>query len=301
MGATNIDAVRTLAAIRQLVQDVPGEGHDPNAIKFKRLGVQPPGNLYVQQNDQLQVQVTQATASIALNVNVRMLLANGQVVTYTFAPTSASTFTKITTFNQLCEGYILGVSVNVTTGTVLRGQCYVVVGLQRFGNSGAALDTVLVADYVSSTSPLGWPGGSIRSSVDGPGYLVSLAGSAPAAGADATFTVPAGTRLLVSGVAFALTTSAVAGTRLTGVNATDGTNLLWGTIDNGGMTAGGTVQYFVLPGVAQWETRTACTAIGFPNRPVMKAGWQLIAHVNFGDVGDQLSALQIAGEQWIEA
>src|SRR5437667_12798164 len=70
---TQHDAQRTLAAIQQLIREVPAESLGPDQVNFRRVGVQPPAGLYVTDSEFLSVKSLSSVAYPALIVTARIL------------------------------------------------------------------------------------------------------------------------------------------------------------------------------------------------------------------------------------
>ena len=120
------------------------------------------------------------------------------------------------------EGWLLGLAVRVIAGTPIEGQTYVVVEIGNgSGSTFQAFDT-LIADTVTSAHRVAWPGSPIRGPLDGPGSVRSISGTAPAAGAEVTETVPTGARWQLLNFWVVLVASATVATRTPQLRFDDG-------------------------------------------------------------------------------
>jgi hypothetical protein len=302
MGNTAAINARILAAIGQIMQEVPHEARSWPEVHFKHLGVQPPAALYVTQSEFLVVKTLSSVANPALTVSYRLLGADGQVSYNQSALANLAAGSINTQLFPMREGFLIDICVSAFGSTIQRGQTFVSLSLQ-FGNaSGQTPFNVLAADYVTNSKPLAWPEGPIATSVDGPGSIVSLAGSVPAAGAEATFTVPAATRLRVYGCATQITTSAAGTNRNFRLVIDDGTNALFEGTMTGSDTFGINTTAVVSggSGVVCVNTPYPHINVAFPVQAILGAGWRVRTLTGNIDVGDQYTALRLAAEQWIE-
>lgn len=113
---------------------------------------------------------------------------------------------------SLGNGYLLSLRVNVTAGTVYRGQCWNVVGVA--GVPGATLiDQILVSDYVTTQTECTYPGGIIRQSTEGSGAIVRYQVTTPGAGAEFRYNVPTNSYQRFIGLTATLQTSAAVANR----------------------------------------------------------------------------------------
>src|ERR1051325_8156787 len=159
---TQHDAQRTLAAIRQLMREVPAESQGPDQVNFRRMGVQPPAGLYITASEFLAVKTLTSTANPALIVTARILCPGRGVCRIQNNFTAISAGSVNTQVFSLTEGFLLDVCVSAFGTTLQRGQTFVSIGLQQTAATGQTPFECLAADYVTNTSPVAWPGGGIR-------------------------------------------------------------------------------------------------------------------------------------------
>jgi hypothetical protein len=147
---------------------------------------------YFAGDDNLQVTVFNALASVAVRIAGRFLHADGRVEPFVhrLVPTSnrvASPFTA-----RLGVGWLLSVQATVSAAAPLTGQAFVVLSVVR-GQSGGQEDlATLAAGYVSAANRVAWPGSPVLNSLEGGGALRSITGTTPGAGAEISETVPTG-------------------------------------------------------------------------------------------------------------
>ncbi len=270
-------------------------------IELRRHGVLPPAPLWVDANDILQLQCRNSLTGAQLQVSARLMQPDGKITTpqFTLSPTADRTINSAT--QALYEGYLLGASVAAIGGTVpTRGQTYSALKVNRMPAPSNLTHYLLGADYVSGTLALEWPFGRTIGAIEGPGVLRSIAGTAPAAGADVTQTVPTNARWKVRAVEATLVTSAVAGNRNPRLQVTDGVNVLY-TLDVSEVVAAGTT--FPLVWIMGYPISPSPSPAGsrpFPTDSPVFGGWVIRTNTTGILGGDQWSAVRFFVEEWIE-
>lgn len=176
--------------------------------------VAPPSDLYMTADDALFITSYNSASGIVVAVRYTMMLLNGRVQTGqidTHVPNTDRT--GKTTTQHLGEGFLLDASVILVSGTAKRGQCYVQVGIARGIGASQFVHRIVMQGYVGTAVHLSWPGNRLEQPTEGPGYIRFITGTNPAAGAEASETVPTGARwrLLMFHIEF--TTSAAVANR----------------------------------------------------------------------------------------
>jgi hypothetical protein len=207
------------------VATIPILGTYP-AERFATAGVQPASSLYVSAEDQLLVNCWNSVAGAVLILRWRIMRADGQIVTDSQNLVLTSARATNTQFFPVCEGFLLGVTVAVSGATPKRGQTFVQVGLARGTTSNPEQGALLISDYCTNLAFAGFPGGILRSPLEGPGVLRSITGTVPGAGAEISETVPTNARWAVRSFRYTLTASATVATRNSQLVFDDGTNIL---------------------------------------------------------------------------
>ncbi len=270
-------------------------------LELRRHYLLAPPPLWVTPDDILLLQCRNSLAGVQLQVSARLMGTDGRIETpqFTLSPTSDRTINSAT--QALYEGYLLGASVAAIGATVpTRGQTFATLKLQRQPAPSNLVHKVLGADYVSGTLALEWPYGRVIGSIEGPGILRSVLGTAPAAGADWTQTVPTSARWRVRGFTASLTTSAVAGTRQPQIQVTDGVNVLF-TIDAANTLAASlTAAFSWVPGYPNTPLAVATRTTFIPLDLTLFAGWIIRASTVNIQAGDQWTAPRFAIEEWLE-
>lgn len=298
----------------------------PNLTTFSFHGVDPPSPVYIQRDDQLALSsATQVTGGDVVTVNVRILQApfprGGQpyqpqpefeqpnpdasnfVDTLQFIIRPNSPSAAATQLNPLTEGYLLGMSITCN-GATQRGQTFVRAFISRASSGffAQAASQPLVSDYATINTPIGWPGGTIRHPVEGPGAIFISQPSAPAAGADWSFTIPVGVRARLVAWRGQLVTSAAAGNRIVRVQALQNSNQFWQGAPSAVIPASQTVQVCCCPDQAGFTTDPQTVYIPFPPDQVMVGGGTTVIRTNTTglDAADQWTQINLQLETWID-
>jgi len=191
-----------------------------------RLGISGPSAFYMTGEDVLQLSGWNITTGVRLRVSGRFLGLDG--VPRPFVHDVALTANRViaSVVRQLGEGWILNLTVDTGASSVPYGACFarvqVVRGLEA---SGIVLGT-LCAGYVTSAQPIAFPGGRVRSMVEGRGNIRLITGTNPAAGAEISETVPTGARWRVLSARLTLTTDATVVNRMAMLRITDGATVI---------------------------------------------------------------------------
>ncbi len=269
-------------------------------ITFNTREVPAPAPLYITRDDILVLRVRNSVAGINVTCRGRYLGRDGQVHRFSefVVPTSdrASNNLQI----ELDDGFLLSVTVAVgETEVVRRGQTFVQAFLQH-GSVEAAYQQLLVSDYVTQQAPVGWPGGILRSSIEGPGVLRSITGTDPAAGAEISETVPVNARWRLSVLSAVLVTDATAVTRQVEFLLDDGATILFDEQHPFGQTASLTWRYTAAD--VGWMHTAASTRPLLPIPPdlFLFQGWRIRTVTLNIVAGDNWGAPQMLVEEWIE-
>jgi hypothetical protein len=200
------------------------------------IGEQFASSWYMQKEDNIRLTSYNALASVKLEVRYRFLDLSNCLIPSQETQTPNTDRTAKSSIFITPEGWLLGGEVFVSGAAPLIGQTYVVLEIVRGTGSSALPLQVIAAGYVSAKQPLPFPGVQVGSTLDGGGALRSITGSAPAAGAEISETVPTGARWELLLFRAAYTTSATAGNRQPILILDDGSNR-WMTSPYLGVTA----------------------------------------------------------------
>lgn len=200
-------------------------------VHFQTDGVQPPSALYTDVNSSLFIGAWSTDTNPAVTVLWKHLsprgevLTNSQTFTITAAPRVKQQFSV-----PLTEGFLLSAHVLMTQGAgqqAARGQTRVVLQLLSGSFTSGNLIQTLAEGMIDAHNVLLWPGGTYEPTCAGQGYIRSVTGTAPAAGAEVTEVVPVNARWKLRTFRFVFTTSATVATRAVVLVIDDGTNALF--------------------------------------------------------------------------
>jgi hypothetical protein len=268
------------------------------AVSFLTQGVQPPSPLYVSIDDILAVTVTNSVPNLALEVSYRMLRSDGQIIVTAHDVFPTSDRAPSGEHIDLPEGWLLGVCVQTKGGGLIRGQCFITIGVQRPPGPGVFRQLQLCSDYLSTRYILGWPGGPNRDSAEGEGAPILYTPAAPAAGAEIVQTAPAATRWHLHTAKFRLTTSAVAGARVVQFALQDGAvNPIY--IVNSPATQGpSAVMTYMVSTVGFAPTAfAALTMLPMPPRLPLPLAARWVTQTGNMDAGDQYDQVTFLAEE----
>lgn len=287
-------AARDAAAQRQATPPPAPESQGALSIHFKRMGVQPPSNLYVTLDDCLAVNVLSGVANPALVVVARLLRPDG-VISYNHERIGAVPANTLTKFIfQLAEGFLLDVCVSAISSTLVAGDCFVRVDLQHNSQAGTSPFATLISGYVTATDTLPWPPIEPGQDATPPSGTSSVVVANPAAGAEWLYTVPAGVPAILSSVHFIFTTSAAVADRVPHLVVDDGTNTLVQKTHYTAQAASQAGEY----NFAHFGGDDAAPVgyVVFPSFPptAVKAGYRIGTLTTAIDAADQYSAITLA-------
>lgn len=260
----------------------------------------PASYLYIYREENLEWNLWNAISGAVYTISGLQIGTDGALHELQFVRTPTSDRVLNTYTFPLDEGFLLGLTVRVSSGAVTRGSAYTQVSLVR--GSGVTLLPLhtLLADNVATLSRLGWPGSPIRQSIEGPGTIRFVIGTQPAAGAELSETVPAGARWRVLGWRSALTTSATASDRRPTARARSGANAIcrW----NAPVVQPASYVSTYMWGAGGWGNTPvfAFSSEWAMNEVILLAGQILDTLTTNIQSGDQWAAPAMLVEEWIE-
>jgi hypothetical protein len=281
------------------VATIPILGTYP-AERFATAGVQPASALYVSAEDQLLINAWNSAAGAILDIRWRIMRADGQIVIDHQNLVLTSARATVSQMFPLCEGFLLGVTAAVSGATPRRGQTFVQVGIARGNTTNPEQGAILISDYCTALDFASWPGGQIRSPLEGPGFIRSITGTNPGAGAEISESVPTNARWRIIAVRFVLTTSATVANRFATVLIDDGTNTLMRSACVTAQPAGQTIPYDFVPMAAIPNIQVFDLYAPFMQGVFMLNGWRWRTTTASIQVGDQYAQVQYNVEEWID-
>ena len=269
-------------------------------VAFTTAGVQPPAQSYLTRDDHLFLRVWNSAAGVTVSLRYRFLDPKLGVLAGT-VPLIPST-DRLANFLRipLGEGFLLSVTLSVSAGTPKRGQTFCQAGVVRGGELANEPAALLISDYLADTCLLAWPGGPLRSSTEGPGFLRSLTGTNPAANTEISETVPTNARWKLRGLVATLVCGAAVANRKPTLVIDDGASQLLRYSGLTNVTASQTVQFSAFQLGVGTQNAGVWDYFITGEAAEISAGWRLRTITTAIQAADDWSAPQIFVEEWIE-
>jgi len=273
----------------------------PDDLRARTGELRPEQQFYVTPDDQVAVGIRNALAGVQVHVDLRIWRPTGDFATGALDVTPASDRALRYTFQPLAPGQLVAVSAAAVGATLpRRGQTYVTLQLIRAPTSAFRMTRWLAADYLSGSTSAGWPYGRTTGATEGQGMLYSIAGSAPAAGADWSQTVPANARWRIRGIRASLATAVAVANRRPRLIVDDGANTLLDIDTNVVQAASLTVAYDWIPGYPSVTTSIVETEVPLPGDLQLFPGWRIRSSTDAIQAADQWTAPRLLVEEWLE-
>jgi hypothetical protein len=276
----------------------PGTGGTGAILKLQPRGASPPVSSYVTGNQFLSVTMWNADPGITVTVNALLLLQDGAVSnnTWQFLPTS--TRSKNIFAVPLTECFLISLAV-LGAASGFHNRTFVSVRLQLGALNASAIEQVLVEGYIGQTKFMSWPPGQHEDAAAGPGAIVSVTGTTPAAGAEISETVPTDAVWRLKTFIFKLTASATVASRVTHFVIDDGVNVLINITAPSGVTASNNATYFVGDDTVAANVSDGFGVVQFPNNIRLMPGWRIRTLTTALQAGDQYTAPQYSVEEYL--
>jgi hypothetical protein len=267
-------------------------------LKLQATGAVPPVQSYVAQNAVMQIQVWNALAGQTVNVGAQILLPDGTISLneWDILP-GATRGRQLFTFS-LAEGFLISFTV-VVSGGLAGNRTFVAVRLLSSQGGGRVTTQVLCQGYLSGQKSLAWPPGIYQDAADGPGAIVSVTGTLPAAGVDISEVVPTSAIWRLKTFYFKLTTSATVANRIAHLIVDDGTNVLLDLPVGTAQTASQTIAYVVGDGAAASNVVDGVQQFRFPFDIRLMPGYRIRTLTTALAAGDQFTAPQYLVTEWL--
>lgn len=273
----------------------------PEKHTFSMPTLTGPGAFYVTGEDNLRVVLHNSLASAVVTIEGRFLSLDGAVLPFvqTYAPTSDRV--AFTRDFRLGEGWILNVSARVTTGAPSVGQVYARICVIRGLGAAPIQIGTLVQGYATDGDDLAWPGGPLRTSVEGPGWLRTLANQDPAEGEQVLITVPTGARWRPLALRMVFTSNGTAANREVALRITDGTNEIANVPAGVTQVASQVRRYSYFHSAPRGAGTISLYVIAPLPRIDIPAGYTIETLVDNIQISDAFSGVNLEVEEWIEA
>ena len=274
------------------------EGDYNKLEHFRRHFIGPPSGLYVTVDDIILFRGWAAVAGGSVQVTLRMLAPNGEIVTvFQVVNVLVNGATATTFLLRNLEGFIL--SATAALPSVQRGQVFCSLMLQRGAGTGdASLGQVLFQGYPDTFDTLGYPQSVPGSSLDGRGAILLTAVGAPAAGVDWSYTVPFGAHQVIRSVTALFTASAAAANRFPVLVIDDGAGDIVAELPvTSVIIANQGMQLTWAPGLNPLNVNNVQT-MGLNGEMRIRAGWRIRTLTAGIQAADQWSAIVVVVESF---
>lgn len=258
------------------------------------------GAVYVQNDHVLRLAAYSSLAGVTLAIEATLLTPEGRIETIRQEHSPASTRVVGRTLVRMREGWLLAGHVRAIAGTPRRGQVFVRVEL-AIGQTGDVQPVATLAQgYVSESSWLAWPNGTLQDSIDGRGNLRSFVGTDPAAGVEISETVPDNARWRLILLTASLIADATVITRSPALAIDDGTNVFYqgGAVQT--VVAGGGILISWGHGVGFAGSVVNGSLGALPVELMLGSGYRIRTTTANLQAGDNWGSPKFLVEEWIE-
>lgn len=270
-------------------------------VPAAKLFAPSPYNFLFTGNDYFRLTVRSSMPGLVLTVNYRMQTpTDPSFVTGQSFPLSGN-YNQDTFDFPIGEGYLLNVSVFVQGGHNTTGAVFARLQVMRgLGNAAMVVGTV-VQGYAMSNRDLAWPGSLIQNSLDGPGRLRVITGTAPANQVDINEACPPLARWLVTAFQAVLATDATIANRRVSVLASSGLAAQWRVAQPGVIPANTTRRSYFAAGLPMTlELTTAAPLQGLPDQAFILGGDTIQTSTENFQAADHYGAPVYTVREWLD-
>lgn len=271
----------------------------PDWLARPMLYMSPPGG-YVHGDDNLRVVSYNAATGVVLTIAGRFVTLEGAIVPFARTHTPNTDRTVATTDYRLGEGWLLDVTVLVSSGTPVFGQTWARLEINRSMGSVATILAVLAMGHVTATQRLVWPGQPLYTPLERAGAIRRITGTNQAAGAEIAETVPTGARWRLLSLRVDLVTSVTAGNRRPNLIFDDGTTEYYRFQSNTNHGASLTFNYCASSIGGDTPPLGLAIPLLVPENMVLRAGHRLTTATNALDAADNYGTPELLVEEWLE-
>lgn len=290
-----------VTTVRLLPTTVATLGADIRRLDVATENIAPSTQNWVTPDDALLVFHQSSVAGVQIQVLGRVLLWDGTISFYGGTFTTFADRLIYNRFFTLQYGFLLGATCySFGTPIPLRGQTLCALNLVRSPASNTQIHYGLGMDYLTRDNTINWPYSRIISGIEGPGILSSILGTAPAAGAEFSQTVPTNARWRLRGCRVQFTTSAAVATRFVNLAVDDGANTFYLIPSPTSFAASASPTIDFVAGLGASTTAGQDFVATLPGEIPMLAGWRVRSFTTSLQAGDQYGAPRFFVEEVIE-
>jgi hypothetical protein len=238
-------------------------------------------------------------AAVSVTLTARILAPDGTITNCrwdnTFAPAAGLAFSS-----DLAPGYLISAALTLNTPGVMSGVLYALVGLVHQTPGVYPVDTLLIAQYLTSQNPVGWPCGILHDASEGPGYPLRFFDAVAAPTSSYTYTVQ-DWLFMLSSIGFYYDTDGTVSNRYVEVYAVTvaggAATLAFSTFPEPALNGW---SYYCSPGIGPAGDATTGNYV-LPLSPGMlfHAGDQIIIGAIGLGAGDQVTNVSILANAWL--
>ncbi len=250
--------------------------------------------------DALRVRVFNSVTSCRLVLEGRVLRFDGIAHPFAAEFTPNSDRTESTHLVTVGDGFLLNFSIRASSASPRVGQCFATVEMVRGRLGAVQILGALAAGYVTDTQRFAWPGSPVRTSTDGRGVMRSITGTDPAAGAEASETVPTNARWLLLAFTLRLVTDATVANRHVRLVIDDGATTFFSSDSEAAQAASDNWAYNAGIGMDRRAGVSDNRMWALPAGLMLPGGARIRTSTSNIAAGDNFSAPQLLVEEWIE-
>jgi hypothetical protein len=269
----------------------------PNVVAFDPKLVVPSQPLYFQRNDRISFNIISNIAGSSVKIDYRWLTVEGEIKEGEFL-TGQFNFT----FNAniaLYEGWLLSFGAIQLTLPSTAVWTFLQAAIARAAPAvPSTAAAIFWQGFISVNTSNGWPGIVNKELTDGPGFIRSVTGSTPAAGAEINEVVPAQRRWQLISLRAQLTSNATVANRFPGFSLDDGVNQYFATHSNVPQVASTIAGYIATPGNQFFNDGQNNFMLPFCSLVPLKAAFRIRTTTVGLQAGDQWAAPQYVVLEW---
>lgn len=256
-------------------------------------------NYPITDDDFLRVDIRNIASSPVIDIIVRHLNPQNEIIKSRHSMLPASDASLSTQFFELTQGFLISISIRTSTTATLQGDTYIVAGLQKGKLNTDRPNHVLISDYLVGEIPLTWEPVLRRVFAEGPGSLVQISGTNPAAGSNFRQTVATNTAEKVLGLKYNLANSAAPGNRLIRFTVELGGNVVAGTSSDFISSANETLDVYHAIGSTPTTANLGHHSLPLPDGIIIREGYTWGTNILNIQAGDAITSIFAVVERWV--
>ena len=283
-----LDRLHSIVSSVEEVPEPPSPLTLPPGFQFQSTLVPVSPESYCVDGTVLRYTVASLAGGYDALLTYRILLPSGEVKGYSKTVTVTGLYLDDVVEEALPECVLLNAQVSATA-TIWRGECF--ARIELLGSYITNNDVVwsLAHGYLSAGAPLSWPNPRQESAEMPPGLMYRAAGTSPGAGNEISEPILETSKVVLLGIRFTFTTSAVAANRYVRLRVFDGSSFVYQSSSEYVQTASQSFSYRWYNEVVQSVMST--TALFAPLRKgvLVYGGWTVGTSTENMQAGDSFT------------